>query len=402
MSHVQPQNSQPTAFVLNVATSGLAAMRSLGRAGVLVIGIDPDTTHTGFASRYGNSLVSPHPVEEPELLAEFLLDQASSLDQAPILSPSSDATVLFVSRFRAQLSERFRFIIPPANVLEAVVDKRSFYDLCARHDVNTTATFYPESMDDVRALRHELPYPAFIKPRYSHLWQKHFPGSKGLKVFDADQLVEHYERIFHTGLDVMVQSIIQGPASNVRTVYMYIDQQDQLLGHLTTRKIRQFPVEFGRGSLAETFHDADFANLGLHFFRSIGYKGFGTIEFKRDDRDGAWKATDLNARWVGPLQLPITAGVDFPLLHYRDLAGQHPSPQTEYKNGVRWLNSANDLASSWWNIRHDTLSVGDWLRSYRGVRAHATLSLDDPKPFLKEYDYGRKLLRIPLNAWRQR
>ncbi len=38
----------PTAFVLNVSLAGLGAVRSLGRAGVPVIGLDPDPGHAGL------------------------------------------------------------------------------------------------------------------------------------------------------------------------------------------------------------------------------------------------------------------------------------------------------------------------------------------------------------------
>lgn len=61
---IEPRDG-PTAFVLNVSLAGLGAMRSLGRAGVPVIGLDPDPGHAGFASRYGTSLRCPHPVHEP-------------------------------------------------------------------------------------------------------------------------------------------------------------------------------------------------------------------------------------------------------------------------------------------------------------------------------------------------
>lgn len=193
-----------------------------------------------------------------------------------------------------------------------------------------------------------------------------------------------------------------GPASNVRTVYVYPTRDDDLLGLVTTRKIRQFPIEFGRGSLAETFHDPEFAAYGLRFFRSIGYRGFGTIEFKRDDRDGKLKVTDLNLRWVKPINLPMAAGVDFPLIHYRDLAGQVPGPVLEFKAGVRWLDAIGDLSTSWSMYRAGELSPVAWARSLLPVRSFPAFAPDDLKPFLLEYAYGKRLLRAPLNRLRRR
>lgn len=392
----------PAAFVLNIAMSGLSAMRNLGRQGIPVVGVDSNPDHIGFASRYGRAIVAPNPEKEPERLVDSLLEQASTYGQPSVLSPASDGTVLFVSRYRDALAAQFRFTLPPDNVLEAVINKRRLYDLADQNGLHTADTFYPASIEDVGGLADQVKYPLFIKPYYSHRWQEHFPGGKGFKVFNGDQLLQHFERIYAVGEEAMMQSIIAGPASNIRTVYMYVNNNGHFTGVLTTRKLRQFPVEFGRGSLAETYRDDDVAQVAVQFFRDIGYRGFGTLEFKHDEHDGCWKVTDLNPRWVGPQSLPTEAGIDFPLMHYRDLAGIHQDPILTYREGIRWLNGVNDLASSWWHFRHGDLQLAEWLKSYTSVRAHAAFAMDDPGPFLKEYEYGKKLFRIPLNLLKQR
>ncbi len=397
-----PAGSGPTAIVLNVSFAGLAAIRTLSRARVPVIGLDPDASHAGFVSRHGTSLVCPHPVREPDRLVDFLLEQGKKLDRPGVLSPASDGFVLFVSRYREALGEYFRYALPDPDVMESAVDKRGLYDLAAGVGYNHATTWYPETMDDVERIKDELDYPAFIKPQYSHLWQVHFPEEgKGIKVFGPDELERAFERILPTGVEVMVQSIIQGPASNVRTVYAYINGEGEPLGLLTTRKIRQFPMEFGRGSLAETFHDEELSAYGLEFFRRIGWRGFATIEFKKDDRDGLLKVTDLNARWVKPTMLPVTAGVNFPLLHYLDVAGQSPEPQMKYRAGVRWLDAIGDMSTSWTMYRRGELSPLQWARSLMGVRAFPAFAPDDMKPFLHEYDHGRRLARPVLRRLRR-
>ncbi|MBA3276153.1 MAG: hypothetical protein H0T72_10180 [Chloroflexia bacterium] len=395
--------NQPTAFVLNVSLAGLGAMRSLGRAGIPVKGFDPDVGHVGFSSRYGAAAQCPHPVKEPDLLVEFLLEQARQLDEPAILSPASDAFVLFMSRHREDLKDHFRFILPSPDVVEASVDKRKLYELAERAGLSYAATHYPDDMADVHRFKHDLEYPAYIKPYYSHLWQIAFPGAgKGIKVFSAEELVASFERIFPTGNQAMVQSIIAGPASNIRSVRVYIKQGGEVLAAFTNRKIRQFPTEFGRAVLAESIHDPDLCEMGLRFFRDINYRGFGLIEFKRDDRDNVLKVTDLNPRWLKTVNLATDAGIDFPLLHYLDLAGRDPQPQMEFKAGVRWLDAIGDAASAWTLYRAGELSPWSWARSWGGVRSHAVFARDDLKPFLKEYDYGRRLARAPLNLIRRR
>lgn len=399
----QTRRAGPTAFVLNVSHAGLGAVRSLGRAGVAVVGLDPDPGHVGFASRYCTARQCPHPVHEPDQLAEFLMNEGRQLAEPGVLSPASDAFVLFVSRYRDTLREHFRFTLPPPDVMEATVNKRKLYELCDQIGVAHATRFYPENMDDVHRIKHDLDYPVYLKPYYSHMWQVTFPGlGKGIKAFTPDELVRSYEKIFPTGVQVMVQSIIAGPATNVRTVYAYMSENGDTLGAVTTRKIRQYPVEFGRGSLAESFHDPEFKELGLQFFRDIHYRGFGTVEFKRDDRDGKLRLTDLNPRWVKPINLPIASGVDFPLIHYLDLTGQTPAPKITFKKDVRWLDTVSDLATSVPAMRSGELSPWAWARSVAGARSFPDFAMDDWGPVLKEYQYGLRVLRAPLRMWRLR
>lgn len=381
--------SKPTAFVLALGFPGLGAVRSLGRAGVPVLGLDPTPGGVGFGSRYCRAEKCPNPSTEPEALVQYLLDHAGQLDEPAVLSPASDAFVLFISRYREVLKDHFRFNLPSPEIMESVVDKRKLYELAERVGVSYPTTHYPETMDDVHRIKHEIEYPVYIKPYYSHLWSAAFPKSgKGIKAFTPEQLVQGYERVFAAGVQAMVQAIILGPASNIQTVRVYIDRDGAIRALLTTRTVRQWPVEFGIGTMLESAWDAPFAEMGTRFFRDIDYRGVGTIEFKRDDRDGVLKVTDLNPRWWGSINLGPSSGVDFPLIHYLDLIGHPPLPQMSFRDGIRWVEGRGDFGSAWTLIRKRELTVPEWARQWLGARSFSTFALDDPKPFLKKYRYG--------------
>jgi predicted ATP-grasp superfamily ATP-dependent carboligase len=200
----------------------------------------------------------------------------------------------------------------------------------------------------------------------------------------------------------MVQSIIEGPASNIRTVRVYISPQGELLALMTTRTKRQWPVEFGVGTFVETWRNPEFAELGIGFFRDLGFHGVGTVEFKQDERDGQLKVTDVNPRWWGSLQLGRSSGVDFPLIHYLDLTGQQPAPVLDFREGVRWVDARGDAGSAISQVRAGRLSPVDWLRSWAGARSFSTFALDDPRPFLAKYEYGKVLVGGPRHLWRKR
>jgi len=113
-----------TAFVLSLFDTGLAAVRSLGRAGIPVIGLDFNPRMPGFKSRYCTPKLCPDPVHQPDELLRCLLEEGKHLAQPGILIPASDAFVLFMVRYRADLRQYFRFALPEGETLEAMVEKR--------------------------------------------------------------------------------------------------------------------------------------------------------------------------------------------------------------------------------------------------------------------------------------
>ena len=398
----KPFSHNHSAFVLSLFDTGLGAVRSLGRAGVSVIGLDFNPDMPGFKSRYCTAKLCPDPVHQPDEMLRFLLNEGKRLERPGIVFPASDAFVLFLSRCRDDLKAYFRFALPSPDVLEAIVNKRRQYELAQRVGTPYPQTFYPENRKDVHRIKDEVEYPAFIKPYYSHLWKERFSNRKGFKVHTPEELTDRFDDILPTGLQVMVQSVILGPNTNHFKVNVYIGTTGEPLAVFTLRKIRQYPPEFGVGTLVESVRYPELAELGLQFFQGIGYRGIGSIEFKRDERDGQLYMIELNPRlWQQNIQATV-CGINFPLIQYLDLTGQTPAPQMEFKEGVKWWDAQADFQSFWWYFRRGQLSPGDWVRSWMGARSFATFAWDDLGPFFQANKWGLKYLRLPLYLLRNR
>jgi len=384
-----------SAFILNMDCNGLGVARSVGREGILVVGVDHRSDAVGLRSRFCRPIVVPHPSDEPDRLLGALVDAARTLGHKPILFPTSDAFVLFISRYRAQLAEFFLFAIPPEKVVEALVNKRLQYEEAVRLDVPIAKTFYPRSLAEVEQISGQLEYPAFIKPYYSHLWQQHF-GNKGFLVKNAAELNSRFVDVLDLGLDAMVQSVILGPNTNHFKVCTYVGSDGEVMALFTTQKIRQYPTDFGVGTLMKSVRNPEVAELGLKFFRGIGYRGIGSIEFKRDERDGRYKMIELNPRlWQQNIQATY-AGINFPLIQYLDLTGTLDSTQTTFKEGVRWFDAIQDFQAFWSYRKRGQIAIAEWFRSWWGSDCYAYFAWDDPIPAWRNSRYGLKYLNLPL------
>jgi predicted ATP-grasp superfamily ATP-dependent carboligase len=128
----------------------------------------------------------------------------------------------------------------------------------------------------------------------------------------------------------------------------------------------------------------------------LGFTGLVELEFKHDPRDGMFKLLDVNPRVWGWQSLCGRAGVDFPVLQWRMLCGEHV-PAVRAHNGVRWRRVATDTPTAVREVLRGRLPIRRYLSSLRPGGAGAIFAWDDPLPGLAElpvlaYVLGRRLL----------
>ena len=106
-----------SALVVDVGwVNGLAAIRSLGRAGVRVLALDHRQSALGFRSRYAEPVLCPDPQDE-EAFVSFLADLGEGLETpAPVL-PTHDEPLNAIARGAERLGGHFLFPFPPWETL---------------------------------------------------------------------------------------------------------------------------------------------------------------------------------------------------------------------------------------------------------------------------------------------
>lgn len=393
MSGVDALGSRRSAFVLGLFDTGLAVVRALGRAGIPVYGFDHVPSHLGFRSRYGVHEPCPDPVYRPDDLVRLLVEKARTCAEPPILYTTSDAFVGFASEHRAALEPCFVHALPSRDAVAAALDKRRQYRRAQAAGIPVVPTYSPSTPEEVRALAPTLSYPVVVKPAVGHIWREHYRCDKAIRIERADELIDVFAGVFAHGQTAVIQSLIVGPNANHCKVCAYFDVHGTPLACICMRKIRQYPTDFGVGTMMESVDDPELAELGLRLFRAMEWRGPGSIEFKRDERDGAWKLIELNPRLWQQHGFAAACGVNFPLIQYRELTGQPPAAH-RYHVGVRWVDEFRDLRSSWDHYHRGNLTVWQWVRSFVLVQDFALFATDDPKPFVAAFaDFGASVWR---------
>jgi predicted ATP-grasp superfamily ATP-dependent carboligase len=177
--------------------------------------------------------------------------------------------------------------------------------------------------------------------------------------------------------------MVLGPNKNHFKVCAYYSKDKELLALFSTQKTRQYPVDMGIGTYMISGYYPELIALGRRFFEGIGYVGVGSIEFKKDDRDGQFKLIELNPRyWQQNIQATC-AGVNFPYINYLDCIGERVEPVLSYKENIRFLDAREDYLSYLGNRKRGDVSFVEWVKSILGADCYSHFSWDDMVPARK-------------------
>ena len=325
----------PAALVMNTHITGLAVTRSLGRAGVPVLGLDDERGGLGQHSRHltGLGLVPGPTVDDGAALADHLAALGPSFAERPVLIPTNDDWVLALAKHRAQLEPHYRYTFARYDVVQRALSKSALYRACERLGVPVPRTWYLDEQTPEQVAA-DVPYPCVLKPDDSRGFYTAF-RAKVFVVHDADELVNRCAQAAALGLSLVAQEWVDTRPGGFWSVASYLSPGGEARGVFTGRKLEQWPPDFGTSCLADARWDAEIAEAGVRVLQALGYSGISEIEFVEDAATGRSLLLDVNTRawkWVG---LPIAAGVDLPLLAYRDAVGE-PYDSGPQRDGVRW------------------------------------------------------------------
>ncbi len=367
---------------MDSSVNGLSFARSLGRRRVPVLMLDSHR-FLGAYTRYARFIRLAPADERPDEWLELLDYVGARLDAPGVLFPTSDVSCQLIARHRDTLKRYFRFVLADEDALSHIVNKRLQYETAQQVGISIPETHYPESVADVRQLSSNISYPCLLKPCQSESARRFMPGKKVLVTQSASELISAYQHLAPFNIPFMLQEIVPGGDSALFGYLGFWDDQMRERAWVTKRKLRQYPQQFGDGSVQVTVDAPEVAELSTRLLRAFNYRGFVCVEFKWDVRTQAFRLIECNPRTASGNQLAISAGVDFPWLGYQYLQGADlESDVGRARPGVRYVNEEWDIQAYLALRTSGDLSFRDWLTSIRGAEAWALGAYDDPLPLL--------------------
>jgi D-aspartate ligase len=373
-------DNQPLAVIFGGSVNGLSFVRSLARRGVPTLLLETERL-IGTYTRYGRVHFLPDAAEDPQSWIGLLGLVGSKLKQPGVLFPTSDLHNVLIAEHAGDLDRMFRFVVPGAETMERIVNKRLQYETASRAGIPIPPSFFPQSVGEVEQIADQVTYPCILKPYKSHVGRRKMVEKVAL-VESPEQLVNQYANVAAPGVEFMVQDIIPGGDDALFGYLAFWDSWGTECAWLTKQKLRQ-SARFGDGSHQTTVDAPEVAEMSRRLLSEFGYRGFVGVEFKYDERDRSFKLMEINPRTVSGNQLAISAGVDFPWLGYQYLTGSERGVvSSSFKTGVRYVNEEWDLMAYLRLRKNGDLTLLRWLRSVIQSEAKAIGCWKDPGPLL--------------------
>ena len=255
------------------------------------------------------SIVKFHAVENINTDDMFMLamdDFAKQHEGSTLIALGcTDEYAAMLIRHREELEDRYIIPYIDAPLMDKLVDKADFYEMCDKYGIKypkTKVVSSPTAADELAADKLGFEYPIILKPSSSiDYWHHPFDGMK--KVYTVNSAVEASKvigEIYASGYTkrIILQDRIMGNDANMRVLTAYVGKDHKVkmmcLGHVLLEE--HTPKGLGNHAAIITEYNPELTAPFRALLEDIGYRGFANFDIKYDDRDGSLNAFEINLR----------------------------------------------------------------------------------------------------------
>lgn len=328
--------------VVGLCAHGLAIVRALADAGVMVVALESNVSLPGYRTRRADV------VQIPDINGESLISSLLELSAArfggrqPTLLLTNDTMVAVVAKHVDRIRGHYRLSWQDcADDVSRLLRKENIETRCRETGLSYPKGQMVTSHDSLMSMPLDLEFPVIAKPT------KPLSTFKTLVAHSRDELVERI-RPHSASAPYLVQQFIPGGDEWIHFCALYLDR-GRIVAHFEGHKLRSRPM--GHTTIAETQSDSALLDYTRRFFDGLGLSGPVSLEVKRDAAGTMWVIEPTVGRtdfWVG---LCIRAGISLPAIEHFSQIGDKATINQSPRNVV-WFNAERDpLALAWLTLK---------------------------------------------------
>jgi D-aspartate ligase len=388
----------PTAVIVGMEANGLGVARALWSHRIPSIGLATPQWNPCWQTKA--CTVVPCPSWTEEGLIAALMSVGKRLDRKAPLIITKDEPVIWISKFRTELSQFFELSLPDPDVVDLLMNKASFADMAKAEGWPIPVSWNINNRDDLHHVLTEFSFPCVLKPRVKNSAFRNSPNRKAYKVCSASELVERYDLVAQWESEVVVQEWIEGGDDRIAFCLTYCDRSGKPLALFSGMKLRQWPIEVGNTAMAQAAPQAwvePILALTERIWQRVGFRGVGSVEYKmRLGSDEPVITEPTVGRTNYQNEVAVINGINIPAIAYCDLARIPQLSAHVPVRPVKLVDGPREVMAAAASVRAGSLSLFQWLKDRRGTKRYMIFRADDAGPFAASLLVGLKDLLAAL------
>jgi predicted ATP-grasp superfamily ATP-dependent carboligase len=404
---------RPRALVLGIEhPRALAVVRSLGRRGIRVVGVERDPAARGLGSRYLQQIAM---VEDGDARTLSALEAVAAAP-SDLLIPTNDHFLSLVSRHWTRLARRFTLTVPPWDVLERLMDKPSCYRLADAAGLRTPRVVVPGDAAEL-----DVAVSALDLGAQRYILSVRLPGdvpadpaTGRMTTVAGEDAAAVRARCFaiaaRTGEFPMIVEVVPGRSDRCVGVPIVVGRDQVPVVAYCVRRLQlrlyasdsRFVHPYERRQRVLRKRARRRGDRGGHPVRSGGallrgdHRGVPAGRARRGAHPDQGGPASVRAT-----SLSTALGLDVPAALYDVFTGVARPAATGYPERVAWMWPAWYLHTVGQNRGRASLARHLWAvaRNAHRIRAFAYLSVRDPRPALADLASFAEDWRASFRRW---
>jgi D-aspartate ligase len=248
--------------------------------------------------------------------------------------------VATVSTHREERAAFFRLSLPAKEIVQVLADKTLFQKYAEREGFPVPRAVIIGNAAELPLLEN-LTLPLVIKPGDKTLvLDGRVERAVRTDTFECARTTAR--RMLNCADRLVVQEWIEGADTDIYFTLFTCDSSGRVTGMFAGRKLVCDPPAVGNTAVctAAPAVAAKLEAMSLEFIARVGYRGIGSLEFKRDRKDGRFLIVEPTVgRTDWQEEIATLCGVNIPLITYWTETGQAVKDAPGQNRQVAWRSS---------------------------------------------------------------
>lgn len=247
-----------------------------------------------------------------------------------MLIPTDDPSLAAVVEHYNDLKDLLHVACPPPAITRLVLNKGATLEIAQKHGIRVPSTRIISHTAEFEEVLRTVNLPWILKPAEKELQEEEF---KRLRIATAEDLRKRFPQPRAFSPNILLQEYCQGAGVGIEMLIA----KGECRAVFQHRRLKELPYDGGVAVIAIAEPpDSALVESSVILLRALQWEGVAMVEFKVNPGAGGAVLMEVNGRYWGTIALPILAGVDFPLLHWKLVHGEPFDKAATSRPGTKW------------------------------------------------------------------